>query len=296
MSEAQALFLNELGTILVGVAVTFGFMLVLPSRRPGLFFALRLVASFTIAMLRSRFPSIGILDLLSCVALVLWLGKGSLRVRALGAALGFMPMILGEALGTALWIAVTGMESGTYEGAILHPWVMLAVKAAFVVEELACALVIGRLFGRAIEGEGGRRAVLRFLALPVVQTVLLVQLLNMQLYEQGSDQLFSWGIYVSATLFLLTDLVAVRYLEGARKAMLSEARARAKERQLEEYLERYAEATRASAYVARLRHDARNHLQVASALIERGAWDEARDYLSECEGWLTLSSEEATHA
>lgn len=295
MSEAQALLLNELGTILVGVAVTFGFMLVLPPRRPGLFVALRLAATFTIAVLRSRFPAIGMLDLLSCVVLVLWLGKGPMRVRMLGAALGFMPMILGEALGTALWIAVTGMQSGTYEGAILHPWIMLAVKLVFVVEELVCAHVIGHLFGRAIGGEEDRKAVVRFMALPVVQSVLLVQLLNMQLYEQGSDQLFSWGIFLSATLFLLTDLVALRYLEGARVALLSEARAQAKERQLEEYLERYEKVTRASAYAARLRHDARNHLQVVSALIERGAWDEARDYLSECERWLARSSEEETH-
>lgn len=286
MSETAALFLNELGTALVGVAVTFGFLLVLPARRPGLFVALRMLATLTIAFLRSRLPGIGALDLISCALLVLWLGKGPLRVRLLGLALGFMPMILGEAFGTALWIAATGMQSGTYEGAVLHPWVMLAVKIVFIAEELACAYVLGQLLRRALEGDGARRVVVRFLALPVVQSVLLVELLNMQLYEQASDQLFSWGVFLSAVLFLLTDLLALRYLEAARSAVLSEARARAKERRLEEYLRRYEEVTSAMAETARLRHDVRNHLQVVSALTGRGAWEEARSYVSQCEGWL----------
>lgn len=286
MSEAAALFLNELGTVFVGIAVTFGFMLVLPPRRPGLFVALRMLATLSIALLRARFPGISALDLISCALVVLCLGKGPLRARLLGLALGFMPMILGEALGTALWIAATGMQSGTYEGAILHPWVMLAVKLVFIAEEIVCAYVLGRLLSRALEGEGARRVVVRFLALPVVQSVLLVQLLNMQLYEQGSDQLFSWGIFLSAVLFLLTDLLALRYLEAARSAVLSEARARAKERQLEEYLKRYEEVTGATAEAARLRHDARNHLQVVSALTCRGAWEEAWSYVSQCEAWL----------
>lgn len=286
MSESAALFLNELGTVFVDIAVTFGFLLVLPARRPRLFVALRLAATLTIAFLRASFPGIGTLDLISCALLVLWLGRGPLRVRLLGMALGFMPMILGEALGTALWIAATGMQSGTYEGAVLHPWVMLLVKLAFVVEELACSYVIGRLLSRALEGEGARRVVALFLVLPVAQSVLLVELLNMQLYEQGSDQLFSWGIFLSATLFLLTDLLALRYLEEARSAVLSKARARLMERRLREYLDRYEEITSASASVARLRHDARNHLQVVTALVSREAWDEARDYVSECERCL----------
>lgn len=298
MSEAAALFLNELGTVLVSTAVTLGFILVLPSRRPVLFVTLRTFVTLLIAFLRASFPWIRVLDLLSIILLVLWLGNGTLRVRLLGVALGFMPMILGEALGTALWIAVTGLQSGTYEGAILRPGVMFAVKIAFIVEELVCAYILGRLLSRALEGEGARRVVARFLVLPMVQSVLLVLLLNMQLYEQGSDQIFSWGIFLSAVLFLLTDLLVLRYLEAARSTVLSEARAEVRQRQLEEYLARYEEVARATADVARLRHDARNHLQVVSALVDRGAWEEAQGYVMQCVRWLEGSSrrEEGPHA
>lgn len=298
MSEAAALFLNELGTVLVSTAVTLGFILVLPSRRPVLFVALRTFVTLSIALLRASFPWIRVLDFVSIVLLVLWLGNGTLRVRLLGVALGFMPMILGEALGTALWIAVTGLQSGTYEGAILRPGVMFAVKIAFVVEELVCAYILGRLLSRALEGEGARRVVARFLVLPMVQSVLLILLLNMQLYEQGSDQIFSWGIFLSAVLFLLTDLLVLRYLEAARSTVLSEARAEVRQRQLEEYLARYEEVARATADVARLRHDARNHLQVVSALVDRGAWEEAQGYVMQCARWLEGSSrrEEGPHA
>lgn len=298
MSEAAALFLNELGTVLVSTAVTLGFILVLPSRRPVLFVALRTFVTLSIALLRASFPWIRVLDFVSIVLLVLWLGNGTLRVRLLGVALGFMPMILGEALGTALWIAVTGLQSGTYEGAILRPGVMFAVKIAFIVEELVCAYILGRLLSRALEGEGARRVVARFLVLPMVQSVLLVLLLNMQLYEQGSDQIFSWGIFLSAVLFLLTDLLVLRYLEAARSTVLSEARAEVRQRQLEEYLARYEEVARATADVARLRHDARNHLQVVSALVDRGAWEEAQGYVMQCARWLEGSSrrEEGPHA
>lgn len=298
MSEAAALFLNELGTVLVSTAVTLGFILVLPSRRPVLFVALRTFVTLSIALLRASFPWIRVLDFVSIVLLVLWLGNGTLRVRLLGVALGFMPMILGEALGTALWIAVTGLQSGTYEGAILRPGVMFAVKIAFIVEELVCAYILGRLLSRALEGEGARRVVARFLMLPMVQSVLLVLLLNMQLYEQGSDQIFSWGIFLSAVLFLLTDLLVLRYLEAARSTVLSEARAEVRQRQLEEYLARYEEVARATADVARLRHDARNHLQVVSALVDRGAWEEAQGYVMQCARWLEGSSrrEEGPHA
>lgn len=286
-----AYVLNELETLVVDVAIGLGLLRIVPMRRPRLFFALYLVVCVATALLRGASPCASLFHLVANLALLLSLGEGSLRIRLLGTALGYMPSILGEALGTALWIALTDSPSGTYEGAARFPLAMLAVKSLFVAEVLVLSSILGRLMDRVREGAESREVVVRFLGIPIIQSVLVAALLYMQLFEDGYDGALSWGIVAFAAVFLVTDLLALRSLDGARRAVLAKARARAKERELDEYLRRYEEVTRAAAEVARVRHDARGHLQVVLSLLERGEADEAARYAAGCAELLPRGDE-----
>ena len=124
------------------------------------------------------------------------------------------------------------------------------------------------------------------LFMPLLQVVLLMGALYLQLNVTGIHAAFSAGIAAAALLFFAADVLLVVTIERIGQASAERERARAMERQLDGYLEQYAALARRNAAIARLRHDARNNVQVISALLDRGAYGEASAYAGECERTL----------
>lgn len=211
------------------------------------------------------------------VAMPLVFYKDDVRFRLLVAALLTVVTSVSEFSGIAVWMVATGRaESNSVVESLAHypahvgsSLLCAAVSAlALWVFLRQLAMVRARLHGRELTLVG-------FLVLQAASINLFGKAIMLGLPD---DAPLFWGAAVLGLLCLAADVEVLRAVGRLRLRELEARRVARMSRAVEELSAGAMREMGALEEVAMLRHDARNHLQVLTSLIERGQRGEAASY------------------
>ena len=211
------------------------------------------------------------------VAMPLVFYKDDVRFRLLVAALLTVVTSVSEFSGIAVWMVATGWaESNSVVESLAHyPAHVASSLLCAAVSALALwvflrqlAVVRARLHGRELTLGG-------FLVLQAASINLFGQAIMLGLPD---DAPLFWGAAVLGLLCLAADVEVLRAVGRLRLRELEARRVARMSRAVEELSAGVMREMGALEEVAMLRHDARNHLQVLTSLIERGQRGEAASY------------------
>lgn len=247
MSELAAYILVQASTFAVTMALAGGMAIMLPIPRRVRYFAAIGAVGLVFQLIGSSDGLLRVLSFASFTGFTLASCTGPVRFRVLAMALVYTAAIAGEAVCSVVSVALLGGFDFSMAFQLAHPVEFLFIRLLDTALIIAGSYASALLSRRVVHGGESRRA---------------------------------------ALLFFAADVLLVVTIERIGQASAERERARAMERQLDGYLEQYAALARRSAAIARLRHDARNNVQVISALLDRGAYGEASAYAGECERTL----------
>lgn len=211
------------------------------------------------------------------VAMPLVFYKDDVRFRLLVAALLTVVTSVSEFSGIAVWMVATGRaESNSVVESLAHyPAHVASSLLCAAVSALALwvflrqlAVVRARLHGRELTLVG-------FLVLQAASINLFGKAIMLGLPD---DAPLFWGAAVLGLLCLAADVEVLRAVGRLRLRELEARRVARMSRAVEELSAGARREMDALEEVAMLRHDARNHLQVLTSLIERGQRGEAASY------------------
>ena len=211
------------------------------------------------------------------VAMPLVFYKDDVRFRLLVAALLTVVTSVSEFSGIAFWMIATGRaESNSVVESLAHyPAHVASSLLCAAVSALALwvflrqlAVVRARLHGRELTLVG-------FLVLQAASINLFGKAIMLGLPD---DAPLFWGAAVLGLLCLAADVEVLRAVGRLRLRELEARRVARMSRAVEELSAGVMREMGALEEVAMLRHDARNHLQVLTSLIERGQRGEAASY------------------
>lgn len=211
------------------------------------------------------------------VAMPLVFYKDDVRFRLLVAALLTVVTSVSEFSGIAVWMVATGWaESNSVVESLAHyPAHVASSLLCAAVSALALwvflrqlAVVRARLHGRELTLVG-------FLVLQAASINLFGKAIMLGLPD---DAPLFWGAAVLGLLCLAADVEVLRAVGRLRLRELEARRVARMSRAVEELSAGARREMDALEEVAMLRHDARNHLQVLTSLIERGQRGEAASY------------------
>lgn len=211
------------------------------------------------------------------VAMPLVFYKDDVRFRLLVAALLTVVTSVSEFSGIAFWMIATGRaESNSVVESLAHyPAHVASSLLCAAVSALALwvflrqlAVVRARLHGRELTLVG-------FLVLQAASINLFGKAIMLGLPD---DAPLFWGAAVLGLLCLAADVEVLRAVGRLRLRELEARRVARMSRAVEELSAGARREMGALEEVAMLRHDARNHLQVLTTLIERGQRGEAASY------------------
>ena len=211
------------------------------------------------------------------VAMPLVFYKDDVRFRLLVAALLTVVTSVSEFSGIAFWMIATGRaESNSVVESLAHyPAHVASSLLCAAVSALALwvflrqlAVVRARLHGRELTLVG-------FLVLQAASINLFGKAIMLGLPD---DAPLFWGAAVLGLLCLAADVEVLRAVGRLRLRELEARRVARMSRAVEELSAGAMREMGALEEVAMLRHDARNHLQVLTSLIERGQRGEAASY------------------
>ena len=237
---------------------------------------------------KERFAAAGIVVFV-CILVLPWLLCGGSRGRrTLVVALANVVMACCECLVSAIWLLVSRLPLGQESSMQAAPVLFFALRALVAVANVWLAEVLARPFASlaldgACRGHRVRSAVFtwRFAVLAVLQACITATLLYLQELELNNAPVVSAGVLLvgAANVVVLAALAAaIVYLRGVE---VERARARAFEEELAGTVELYEELASRAAQAAKLRHDARNHATVLTALVDRGELASAATYLAD---------------
>ena len=201
--------------------------------------------------------------------LALW--RGAVIHRMILIAGDVVTMALVEALGAMIWLPLTGGPFGSYEAAAASPLADAFCRVLMLVL-LACRIPVFRRLSSALER----------LNLPAALLAPLVLLIFVQMgggivafYYTSVAGAMGTPVYYAGMLCVAAFAVAADGMllgSVARAAEVRREQARSRELavRLGARLAEEQEMLERTSHAARLRHDARNHLQVLAGLIERG--------------------------
>lgn len=250
----------------------------LPMRHPALFVLVEVVANLPVVYLRDAFPLARLLFVFEMNFVLPWLfWRASNSQKAIAALLGMVVMSVSEVSGALTWTTLSGGMPLSNEVAVLWPAQYGAAVLVWLLVMLLLGEFVARVFGGLIQTAFGGGMRLWFV-IPLTQLVLLGAPMSWGQFALDNTS----GYYVMPVLLLLlclsVDLLMLCTACRAREARLAERGSALLQQRLDDYL---AECDRLLAdvtEVARLRHDLRNHLQVTSALIDRGDMASAERY------------------
>ena len=260
---------------------------VLPMRRRALFVLVQMALFLVLTPLEGApgVKNLAVMALLVLSPLPFYSAAADARafvVSACGLAIS-----AGELLSSIVWIAMVGGSLGP-DTILAHPGIRLACEMLGTSVIAICCLVFSHM-GRNNHRLYPDHAPSALAYYPSTQLLLLI----------GASSLVSWGLRYSphaleplaclggllaltiGCLALDARLIVVwrHYQQGMRDKEQMDALMG----QFDESLRRYPQLEEEAARFSRMRHDLRNHLQVATVLIERGDYDQARAYLESLE-------------
>lgn len=285
----------ELSTLAVSVSVLVGMTFMLPVRRPPVYYALQISIMFALQLAHYAYPLAAQVSFVLLVTIALLFLEGPFGYRVLAVILAFTPAIVSEAVLSGVWMLWEGELVTTADAMLENAPAACILRLIDMASILIGTRIFSLLFRRLGRSPEALSVLGRFLLLPVLQVALVMAALYMQMFVLGYSLFFCVGMSVISLVFYASDLLIVISIDRAARADEARAHTELVQMQLEGYLERCEEVTRRNARTAALRHDARNHVQVISGLLDRGATDEAARYAAEyaCE---LASVTEAQHA
>lgn len=211
------------------------------------------------------------------VAMPLVFYKDDVRFRLLVAALLTVVTSVSEFSGIAFWMIATGRaESNSVVESLAH-------YPAHVASSLLCAAVSALALWVFLRQLAVARARLHGRELTLVG-FLVLQAASINLFGKAimlglpDDAPLFWGAAALGLLCLAADVEVLRAVGRLRLRELEARRVARMSRAVEELSAGAMREMGALEEVAMLRHDARNHLQVLTSLIERGQRGEAASY------------------
>ena len=237
---------------------------------------------------KERFAAAGIVVFV-CILVLPWLLCGGSRGRrTMVVALANVVMACCECLVSAIWLLVSRLPLGQESSMQAAPVLFFALRALVAVVNVWLAEVLAHPFA-SLALDGARRGhrvrsvvfTWRFAVLAVLQACITATLLYLQEFELNNAPVVSAGVLLvgAANVVVLAALAAaIVYLRGVE---VERARARAFEEELAGTVGLYEELAARAAQAAKLRHDARNHATVLTALVGRGEMTSAATYLDD---------------
>lgn len=258
----------------------FVVLLARPARRPHLLAALCpgavLASWFERGVLGSTVSSPIFWLVLYIAPLLLWSGRFAFRAMLLGADL--LCMAFAEAAGALLWLILTGTPIGSYETAAMFPQVDIVLRAVVLALCLAKIPLLRRI-GAALDGSNLPDSLL----MPLV-VLIFAQMIGLMVFYYASLEALAanpfyllWSVAGSA-LAAAADVLLLRSVARAADARLERDLVRELAAAVEARVAEEGTALKEASRAARLRHDARNHLQVLAGLIDRGGLGAAAAY------------------
>ena len=246
-------------------------MLARPARRP------RLLAAICVGAVLASWFERGVLGAavaspvwwlaLYIAPLLLWSGRFAFRAILLGADL--LCMAFAEALGALFWLVATGTPIGSYETASMYPLVDCILRVLVLALCFAKIPVLRRI-GGALDASNMPDALLMPLVVLVfAQMVGLMVFYYASLEALTANPLYLGGSVVGSALSAAADYLLLVSVARASDARRDRARAEELAGAVEARIAEEHAALEDAAAAARLRHDARNHLQVLVSLVER---------------------------
>ena len=246
-------------------------MLARPARRP------RLLAAICVGAVLASWFERGVLGaavaspvwwlVLYIAPLLLWSGRFAFRAILLGADL--LCMAFAEALGALFWLVATGTPIGSYETASMYPLVDCILRV-LVLALCFAKIPLLRRIGGALDASNMPDALL----MPLV-VLIFAQMIGLMVFYYASlealtaNPLYLGGSVVGSALSAAADYLLLVSVARASDARRDRARAKELAGAVEARIAEEHAALEDAAAAARLRHDARNHLQVLVSLVER---------------------------
>lgn len=199
--------------------------------------------------------------------LLLWSGRFAFRAILLGADL--LCMAFAEALGALFWLFVTGTPIGSYETASMYPLVDCILRV-LVLALCFAKIPLLRRIGDALDASNMPDALL----MPLV-VLIFAQMIGLMVFYYASlealtaNPLYLGGSVVGSALSAAADCLLLVSVARASDSRRDRARAKELAGAVEARIAEEHAALEDAAAAARLRHDARNHLQVLVSLVER---------------------------
>lgn len=279
MDAQTAQLINSLGAFACSLPMLWGHVRLAPMRRPGAYIAVAAALNLAYCLARPYLPfwsRLGEIALFIVLPYAMYDAPRGRRALAVFAA--FLPPLLCEALGFALWNALTGEGTVSEASAVASPTITFLIRTLFIGVDLILYEALARFTGRALDGarpELARHAAL----LPAAQLPVILALLYLAMFDLRAIDGYELLIVGYIALCLLVDLAIGITVERASRAVAARERSRVLEGQVAEMLAVYSTFSERVEAAARLRHDVRNHLQVAEAMASRGDARRAREYL-----------------
>ena len=189
-------------------------------------------------------------------------------------------IMVAEALGSAFWIALTGLNQLDYDVARANLGAFFLTHAVHLFLLVLLLLLLNQMLSKN-ELEGGNRGLRYFLWFPVTQALLVGLLLAIRQYLLPEEVGLQYVSCALMTLFVLANALMFLSMQAYAQKTQESQRAALLQGQLDEYLAEYAPLIDEVEQTSKLRHDLRNQVQLVKALGERGSYEAARDHVRE---------------
>lgn len=199
--------------------------------------------------------------------------------RVLAAITCFLALMFSSVVGEAVFVALGGEIHNTVAYLESNPFAYTMMFFVSFLMTLA-SMTLVRLVWNRLLGRAPVRVLKPYLLFPVSQWLLIV--LTVHFASLDVFQPIRYLLILLATLFCVAaDIVLLRSIRAASEKAVAEERAHWYETLLEQQEQTYAYIMADQEDAAKIRHDIRNQLQTAYALMENGSGEEARRQLDE---------------
>lgn len=282
MSEYVLQTASFVMSICIMFACIYNFATVLPMRGRPMYAISSMLSIVVINAIPQAWPGANQVHFaLYGLVLPLALMRGPLSQRLVAIALCIGVLFIGEFLLTAALALVAGpvqLVSAVDEHVVLA----LAFRTVHVLITLIGGHAIRILMTPHLREERMVDVLPQFGASVLLNTGFAVAFYYIAIAEDLSagDPVCIGGMLLSI-LFIALDASLLLSLERARRGAVANARARAAQERLEACLDRYERVSQATVRTARLRHDARSHVQTIMGLVAEGDSARAARYARE---------------
>lgn len=279
MDAQAALLLDSLGMFMCSLPMLYYRVRLAPMRSPRAYLCIHAALKLAYSLTRSCLP---FWSRLVYIALDFLLPFAMYDVspgyRLLATALPLLPPLACEGFSFLLWIALTGRHGVSADDIFMRPEAMTLMRVFFTVVEIILYEMLERLTKKALKSTRTPFATLASL-LPVTQLPLIWMPLYLVMFTEQKPHGIEPLIVALALVYVVVDFIMLVGIEREGRTAAAREQSLALEQQLDGLLAEYETFVGQIEAAAHMRHDIRNHLQVAEAMAKNGEIEEAKTYL-----------------